>query len=315
MPYGAWVDARDIENYRGPDPAAWLTRLVRAVLQAAITAEGLQYLVPQVTDRITTPDGGVDASLTIEMPLPGPRTAGLINPGKTVYQFKWRSKREALFQAASGELKKLKDRGALPDYYVFVTNVTLTMSDHERVKEKLREGCEEFPDDRIVVLGASELADRVNNDPRIRVAHFAVALGICTLELAKEFAERRYGNREAPPLFKREGEISALNRFLYEPGSRVIVVYGPQGVGKTRVVVEALSAVPEQVVWAREVPIQPAGLIQVLDESPYPAVLVVDDVEGHSDVLLRKALEAARLRDFHDRLAIGRTRMNGINWP
>lgn len=66
IPYGARVNARDIENYRGPDPAAWLTRLVRTVLQAAITAEGLQYLVPQVTDRITTPDGGVDASLVGE---------------------------------------------------------------------------------------------------------------------------------------------------------------------------------------------------------------------------------------------------------
>ncbi len=104
--YGARVDAQDIEQYRGHDPATWLTRLVRSVLQAAIAAEGLQYLVPEVTDLIRRPDGGVDASLTIELPRVGPRTAGLVNPGKTIYQFKWRSNRRDMVSSARGELKK-----------------------------------------------------------------------------------------------------------------------------------------------------------------------------------------------------------------
>jgi hypothetical protein len=296
IPYGARVEARHIEHYHGIDPAAWLTGLFRSVLQAAITAEGLQYLVPQVTDRIRTRDGGVDAALTVQLPSTEPRAAGIVNPGHTIYQFKWRSKREDIFRAASGELKKLKDHNALPDYYVFVTNIDLSIPEHRKVKDALRKGCKKFPVDRIVVMGASELKDRINNDPRIRVAHFDVALGLCTLETAKEAAERRYGNREYPPLFDREQEILSLKHFLDDPDARVMVVTGPQGAGKTRVVAKALSAIYERVVWAREIPRQIAGLIQVLDESFHPAVLVIDDADTYPEEVLRKALEAARLK-------------------
>lgn len=297
IPYGARVSGRDIENYGGSDPAGWLTRLGRGVLQAALAADGLQYVVPQVTDRIMAPDGGVDASLSIEVELPGPRQPGLVNPGRTVYQFKWRSKREAIFRAAAGELKKLQDHAALPDSYVFVTNVDLTLDDHERVRDELLKGCPERRRERVVILGASELADRINSDPRLRVAHFDVALGLCTLELARDFAERRYGNEGvASALFNREEEVAAIQRFLRDPVRKALVVYGPHGVGKTRVVLEALALIPEQMVWAREIPPQPAGLIQVLDESPYPPVLVIDDVEEAPDALLRRALEATRLK-------------------
>ena len=297
IPYGARIEARHIEHYQGADPAAWLTGLFRSVLQAAITAEGLQYLVPLVTDRIRTRDGGVDAALTVQLPSNGPRVAGIINPGHTIYQFKWRSKRGDVVGSASGELKGLKDRGTLPDYYVFVTNIDLTIQEHDDIKEKLRKDCEEFSADRIVVIGASELKDRVNNDPRIRVAHFDIALGLCTLETAKEATERRYGNRETyPPLFNREQEILSLKLFLGDPDARVMVVTGPQGAGKTRVVAESLSTMHERVVWAREIPSQTAGLIQVLDESFNPAVLVIDDADTHPEGVLRKALEAARLK-------------------
>ena len=81
------------------------------------------------------------------------------------------------------------------------------------------------------------------------MAHFGVALGICTLEFAKEVTERRYGNVDAiPSLFDRDDEIAALKGFIHDPRNRAIIVYGPQGVGKTRVVLEALSSIPEQVV-------------------------------------------------------------------
>ncbi len=295
IPYGSPIEARHIEHYRGPDPAAWLTSLARALLQAAITAEGLQFLVPEVTDLIRTRDGGVDAFLMIELLLPRRRTAGLVNPGKTTYQFKWRSDPADIVQAAKGELKKLKDGTGLPDYYVFITNIDLTIPQHRQIKRALWEGCSKFALSRIVVIGAGELKDRVNNDPRIRVTYFNVGLGICTLELAKRFAEQRYGN-PAAPLFDRTRELSSLHQFLIEPDKRVMVMYGPQGVGKTRMVVEALSTVPDRVVWARAAPPLPAGLIQVLDESPYPPILVVDDVEDGADILIRRALEATQLR-------------------
>lgn len=174
LPYGASIDARDVENYNGPEPDLWLTRLVRTVIQAVISAEGLQYLVPEVSDRIMTPDGGVDAFLIVELTLPKKQVAGIINLGKTVYQFKWRLKREHIIAAAKGELKKLKDGGGLPDYYVFVTNIDLTRNMKASIKENLRDGCEDFTPNRILILGAAELSDKINDDPRIRVAFFQV---------------------------------------------------------------------------------------------------------------------------------------------
>ncbi len=296
IPYGAPVRARDIENYRGADPGMWLTELSRVILQAAVTAEHLDYVVPQVTDRIEAPDGGIDASLTIRMTLPGPRSAGLVNPDTTIYQFKWRSNRNNIFRPSRGELKKLKDSGRIPEFYVFVTNIDLTIEDKNRVGTELRNDCEEFPSNHIVILGAGELADRVNNDPRIRVTHFDIGVGLCTLEVARAAAKRRYRNLEPPGLFIRESELSNIKGFVFDPESRVLVVHGPQGVGKTRIVLEALSSVSDRVVWARGIPAQPTGLIHVLDDSPYPAILVVDDVEEQPIPLLNRALEAAHLK-------------------
>src|SRR5216684_4625852 len=105
IPYGARVEAQHIEHYHGIDPAAWLTGLFRSVLQAAITAEGLQYLVPRVTDLIRVQDRGEDASLTVQLPSGEPRTVGIVNPGHTIYQFKWRPKHRDAITAATGELK------------------------------------------------------------------------------------------------------------------------------------------------------------------------------------------------------------------
>ncbi len=93
IPYGESVRASEIEGYGGREAALWLTDLGRLLIQAELAAEGLTYLVPQVTDRVAVRDGGVDASLEISLELPGRRTAGLVNAGRTVYQFKWRADR------------------------------------------------------------------------------------------------------------------------------------------------------------------------------------------------------------------------------
>ncbi len=122
IPYGDPIRAEDIERYGGREAALWLTDLGRLLIQAEMAAERLTYLVPAVTDRIGTRDGGVDASLDITVELPAGRTPGLINNGRTVYQFKWRARREDRLSAATGELKKLREKSGLPDTYVYITN-------------------------------------------------------------------------------------------------------------------------------------------------------------------------------------------------
>jgi hypothetical protein len=297
IPYGDPIRAEDIERYGGREAALWLTDLGRLLIQAEMMAEHLTYLVPAVTDRIATRDGGVDASLDVTVELATRRTPGLINNGRTVYQFKWRARREDRLSAATGELKKLRDKSGLPDTYVYITNSDLNDADKQVVCNHLREECEEFPEDRIVILGAGELTDRVNADPRIRISHFRGAeLGLCTWETAGQYAERRYGIGEALPFHNREEDCVEVQRFVGDPNGRVMIVNGAQGVGKTRVVLEALTQVRDQVVWAREKPLQPASLIQVLDDSPQPAILVLDAADNQNDPVIRRALEAKHLK-------------------
>ena len=293
--YGEPIDATDIARYPGREPALWFTTLVRLLIQAELGREQITYIVPQVTNHIAVGDGGVDASLEIgPLELPAGRDAGLINRGRTVYQFKWRTDPRRAVSDAAGELKKLEDQPELPDVYVYATNVDLSRAHKRRVRMLLREDCQHFPADRIVILGAAELQDRVNMDPRIRVAHFG-GIGFCTWEKASEAGERRYGTKTTPPFCGRESERGAIRRFVNDPDRRVLVLHGPHGVGKTRVALEALADMRDRVVWAPDVPAQPASLIQVLDDSANLAVLIVD-ATADPDPLIARALEAAHLK-------------------
>jgi hypothetical protein len=293
--YGAAVRAEDIEKRGGTNPASWLTRLFRSILIAAIAKDGLHYLVPEVTDQVTTPDGGVDASLRVELDIPGDRQPSLVNPGKTIYQIKWRSKPGAIVSAARGELAKVLDGGEKPDVYVFITNVVLARKQQKAIVDALV-GDTKFPRDRIVVLGGSDLADRVNDDPRIRVAHFGVSVGLTTLDQAIAHTERRYRREEdRPAFFDRTDQVDAIKRFL-DGDEKVMVVHGRAGAGKSRIVQEALLGMPERIVWSRGVPPQPAGLLQVVDDSPGPAILVIDDAEDGAEVALRAAQEAKQVK-------------------
>lgn len=293
--YGAAVRGEEIEKRSGMDPASWLTQLFRSVLMAEIAKDGLHYLVPEVTDKVTTPDGGVDAALRVELAISGPRQPGLVNPGTTIYQIKWRSKSGAIVSAARGELAKVLGEGEKPDVYVFITNIVLTRKQKRAIIDALAEDTK-FPRDRVVVLGGSDLADRVNDDPRIRVAHFSVSVGLTTLDEAIAHAERRYRREgDRPALFDRVDQIEAIRRFL-DGAEKVMVVHGPAGAGKSRVVQEALLGMPERVVWSRGVPPQPAGLLQVVDDSPEPAILVIDDAEDGAEATVRAAQEAKQVK-------------------
>jgi hypothetical protein len=296
IPYGEPVRANEIEGYGGREAALWLTDLGRLLIQAELAAEGLTYLVPQVTDRVTVRDGGVDASLQIILELAGPRTAGLVNAGRTIYQFKWRADRVDAIYAAKGELARLRDGAGLPDTYVFITNSDLGPAEKHAIRQNLQQGCP-FREDGIVIFGAAELADRVNMDPRIRISHFRGAtLGLCTWEKASEYAETRYGNATAPPFYNRDDEREQIQRFVGDPNARVLILHGPQAVGKTRVALQALSQVRDQVVWARDVPLQATSLVQVLDDAPRPTVLVLDVPEAPVDAIIQRALEAQHLK-------------------
>ncbi|HXF81634.1 MAG TPA: hypothetical protein VNN19_02635 [bacterium] len=293
--YGTAVRGEDIEKRSGLDPASWLTRLFRSILMAAIAKDGLHYLVPEVTDKVTTPDGGVDASLSVELNISEPRQPGLVNPGKTIYQIKWRSEPNAIVSAAHGELAKVLAKSGTPDVYVFVTNVVLTKKKKAAILDALVGGTE-FPQDRVVVLGGSELADRVNDDPRIRVAYFGVSVGLTTLDQAIAHTERRYRREgDRPALFNRADQIGTIKRFL-EGDQKVMIVHGPASVGKSRVVQESLSEIPERIIWARGVPPQVSGLLQVVDESPGPAILVIDDANEGAEAAVRVAQEAKQVK-------------------
>lgn len=308
--YGAAISAYQIQGRAAPDNASWFTNLVRGIVQAQLARNGTPAVVPEVTDLIYFPDGGVDALLDFESPVPRGETpaATLVNPGRTVYQFKWRKDRQAALKAAKqktgtgagrkGELRKvLARRSTAPDYYVFATNALLGTGDHAAIKASLRQDCSSFPAKRILVLGASEIEDKVNEDPRIRLAHFGLAASLCTLAVAAAAAETRYRTSpNTPPLVGRASQLAAVRAFVDSPEQRLLAVHGVPGAGKTRLVTAALESVSDRVVWMRTSPTDPASLLQVLDTSPGPVVCVVDAAEALSHDLVLRALETAKAK-------------------
>jgi len=294
IPYGAPVVARDIEAYAGPEPPLWLTRLGRLLIQAELGARGLSAVVPEGTDRINVADGGVDIEVVLALEgLPTGDPAGLVNPGRTVYQIKWRTDRRHVPPAAKGALAALRAEGPLPDSYVFITNGDVNQ---DEIRDCLLEGCG-FPPHRIAVMGATQLADRVTLDPRIRIPFFYGAqLSLCTWDDAARYAERRYRMPAPPRFYGRQQELARIARFVGDPTERVLALSGPPAVGMTRLALEALASVRDQVVWARDIPLQVPALIDVLDAAGRPAILVIDVPSVPTDLLLERAVEAARLK-------------------
>lgn len=282
--FGQPVAARDIEHLVGGPQE--FTRLCGAVIASALGEAIGSYTVPRITELIHHPDRGADAEFTTPVLTNVPERGGLVGPGRTVYQFKWRNVSlqnksrivDNLVRQLHQELANMRDRlGSLPDRYVLLTNIDLPATQYRKLAEGLRKGIPEFEERLLVIWGAAELALALNNWPHLRHTFFSEGV-LCTLEVIEAELQAEYRDLGWADLVGREAETAMLQRFAEGP-ERVLQVFGPPYVGKTRTVLEALRPEAGRVAWASYPEALTEDHFRDLD-SVGRTILVVDHCEG-----------------------------------
>ena len=119
-----------------------LVRLCGALIGTALGDRIGSFTVPEISERIHVPDGGVDARFTTPGSLSVPETGGLIGPGRTVFQFKYRDVRRRPRDRLVAELARaigddLARCAPACDRYVLMTNLDLAPADRKKLAESL----------------------------------------------------------------------------------------------------------------------------------------------------------------------------------
>jgi hypothetical protein len=256
--HGQHITAENIErhSFSPKDFASLCNAITWALSERRCTS------LPSFTERINVKDGGIDAEWDVE--LPKNESSPLLGSGWNVFQYKWRdinaSDRTTIFsnlknglKGAVAELYKRTNRR--PDKYVVFSNLDLTHFTEAQnasspqkgeLKESILEGYDQSDSVRIEVVGAAELAVFLNDLPHIRSSYFSTS-SFMTWQKAW-LNERSYGANTA--LIGRDKELDDLRSFVENPDIRVITLSGTQGIGKTRLALEATDHQPLETVIA-----------------------------------------------------------------
>jgi hypothetical protein len=171
--FGQAVTAVDVEHLRADTGPTDFVRVCGALIGHALAERVGAVILPQISKRINAPDGGIDAEYTTPEALSVPETGGLIGPGRTVFQIKYRdvsaSRRSAIIQNLIEQLRKEFRRvGSRCDRYVLLTNVHLWGPQQRRLRDVLVESCPDVANKQIVIWGAVEIALSLNLAPHLR---------------------------------------------------------------------------------------------------------------------------------------------------
>lgn len=277
--FGQPITATDVERLPPDDGASSFVRLCGTLIGAALAERAGVFTFPEITERVNVPDRGVDATYTTPAALDIAETGGLVGPGKTVYQCKYRDvaagPRGALLNGIVQQLRK-DLRRAVPECnrYVFLTNLDLSAAHRTRLRETLL-GQPPLASRAVVAWGAAEIAQALNAAPRLRHVFFSRG-GLCSLDTAKSELRAAYEKVGWPAFVGRQAERRAIAGFADDPGARYLEVIGPPYSGRTRLVIEALEQRGASVLWASEPQAATLDLFRELDSHESPGILVVD---------------------------------------
>ncbi|MGH3118841.1 MAG: hypothetical protein ACRDQ2_17355, partial [Gaiellales bacterium] len=308
--FGEPVTAVDIEQLPFDSGAVVFVRLCAALIAKALRNHVGAGAVPAVSERMNVPDHGVDAEVTIPSPGPVHETGGLIGPGRTIFQFKYRDASSADRSAILRTLER-RLRGEFPrvaptcDRYVLATNLDLSGTQRRKLEEGLLETCPSFAGHPLVLLGASEIATVLNANPDLRHVFFSNG-ALATLQTARDELKASYNTVGWPPFLNRERELHAVADFLRDSHGRLLEIVGPRYSGKTRLVLQALEHCPHFVAWAATPDVLSISHFRDLDMPESDVLLVVDRCNGSAanDVLewarSRQTLKTIALREGQD---------------
>jgi hypothetical protein len=302
--HGRAVTSEEIEKLTGRDfgPAGFAS-LCNAISWAS--AKKRPSSLPSFTERVNVRDDGVDAEWDTELP-EDDYSSPLLGPGWNVFQYKQRDiaalGRERLYSRLKSDLKgaiedlygRAKRR---PDRYVLFVNLDLTHEQKRELKEKLLKDYDRPEEVRVEIAGAAEIATFLTDMPHLRFAYLGTP-GFSTVEAEWSAHTSRKPFGAGVDLVGREKEIEQLNSFFEDPETRAIVVAGPQGLGKTRLVLEAAkSDRPFEAVVA----VEPRSLelrdLWMLGSSDDEVILILDDPDpDKAEELVHGALAGERLK-------------------
>ncbi|HEY3762710.1 MAG TPA: hypothetical protein VGN23_13270 [Verrucomicrobiae bacterium] len=205
-------------------------------------------------------DGGMDAEWTITADASSDFKSPFGLPGWNVFQFKARSiagdGRARTFSSLCNDLKgaraKLIGRLSQPKecrQYSFFTNLqlgleTATKTRDEKLLQQQRtqlanaiaEG--EAGQTSVKIFDAAQLAAIVNAHPALRLTYFSGPVARSWND-AWEAEQRIKDYKVSVPFVGRNQELSRIVEWLKDANTKVIVLCGPSGMGKTRLALEA----------------------------------------------------------------------------
>ena len=232
--YGPFsVGAADIERIRSAD----FSRFVNRLLETEVAAGGMAGTALESTYRDNTPDGGVDAALRRAT------ETAWIPAGDSAWQFK------------AGDLPPAKCKEELADAayaldilraggkYRLVLGDTVTSAKIANRRTALREKAQELKialvDDSIEVIGADGLARWVEQYPALAVSSCLGGTGYVG-QTFDEWSRSRRHRGQWTTSDSRQRAIDGIRQVLGATSQRDIHIDGVSGLGKTRLVLEAL---------------------------------------------------------------------------
>ena len=296
--FGQPVTAIDIERLPADSGPTDFVRLCGALIGKALADRVWSFTLPEISERINVPDGGVDAEYTTPDTLSMPETGGLIGPGKTVFQFKYRdasaTNKSTIVQKLVQKLREDSRRVAPRcDRYVLLTNVHLSGAQPRRLRDALAERFLTFAGKQIVIWGAAEIALALNLMPHLRHLFFSEG-GLCTLDFAEEELKAAYSKIGWPPFINRNHELAAVAAFVKDGTARFLKVVGPKYIGKTRLVIEAVKPYRTSVLWAAAPEYAMLEVFRELDLSDTESIFVVDRCDETSIQEISEHAQARR---------------------
>lgn len=303
--FGQPITAEEVERLPPDEGAVGFVRLCGALIGAALAERAGVFTLPEISERVNVPDGGVDATYSAPATLDIAETGGLVGPGKTVYQSKYRDAAAGTrARLLNGIVQRLRKdlRRVTPDCdrYVLLTNLELSDAQRRRLRETLL-GQPPLGSKTVVVWGAAEIAQALNAAPRVRHVFFSRG-GLCLLDTAEEELRAAYEKLGWPAFVGRGDERRVIDGFAGDPGTRYLEVVGPPYSGRTRLVIESLKTRGASVLWASEPEAATLDLFRELDSHEAPGILVVD---GCTPRALRDIHKRAESRQRLKTIAIG----------
>jgi hypothetical protein len=286
---------------------------------AVVIAEG-STSVPTIPILSEKPgaDGGMDGEWTIPVDVLTDFKSPFGLLGWNVLQYKARSiagdGRQRAFSNLRNDLKgalaKLVDRLAQPKeccQYTLFTNLQLgletsTKTRDDAILQKQRTQLEKAIAEGntgktlITIIDAAQLAAIVNAHPTLRLTYFSGPVAKSWNE-AWAAEQRVKDYKISVPLIGRNSELKQLSEWLQNESTRVIVLCGPSGMGKTRLALEATRSFALSTSIVEVVDELLRTDFQALGTAKMPQFIIVEDpTHEQAEALAKRAVACEGVR-------------------